>query len=290
MRRRILNSGYSGNTDQRRTAAGTISASKHYMERSLGLFRYTPFDADTLAYITAVETADGQSLEGAVITAINAFVVGCKADGIWAAMKATCILAGARTLAGSLVPLKGTAPTNANFVSADYNRKTGLVGGPTNKYLNSNAPINTSTTVNNAHLSLYISVAATTGIGYIGRDDGTSNTELTIYRNSSNLTTRIQNSSVFSTATLSSSTGFVGAARAISSSITFRANNATETGTYASASAASYEGTIIVFARDTNTSNSNGRLAFYSIGEALNLALLDTCVTTLINAYATAIA
>ena len=38
MRRRRLNSGYSGNTDQRSTMAGTISASKNLMERSLGLF------------------------------------------------------------------------------------------------------------------------------------------------------------------------------------------------------------------------------------------------------------
>jgi len=61
-------------------------------------------DPDAQAYITAVETADGQALETAVRTAINNFVVGCKADGIWNAIKASCILAGARTLAGALVP------------------------------------------------------------------------------------------------------------------------------------------------------------------------------------------
>lgn len=38
MRRTRLNSGYSFTTDQRRTRAGTIAASKHFMERSLGLF------------------------------------------------------------------------------------------------------------------------------------------------------------------------------------------------------------------------------------------------------------
>jgi hypothetical protein len=65
-------------------------------------------------------------------------VIGCKQDGIWTAIKASCILAGARTLTGALVPLAGTAPTNFNFVDADYNRKTGLVGNGSNKYLNSN--------------------------------------------------------------------------------------------------------------------------------------------------------
>jgi hypothetical protein len=38
MRRWRLNSGYCGNTDQRRTKAGTIPTLKHYIERDLGLF------------------------------------------------------------------------------------------------------------------------------------------------------------------------------------------------------------------------------------------------------------
>ena len=38
MRRWRLNSGYCGNTDQRRTRAGTIPTLKHYMERDLGAF------------------------------------------------------------------------------------------------------------------------------------------------------------------------------------------------------------------------------------------------------------
>jgi len=42
MRRRRLNSGYSGNTDQRRTKAGTIPALKHYIERDLGEFNSLP--------------------------------------------------------------------------------------------------------------------------------------------------------------------------------------------------------------------------------------------------------
>ena len=39
-------------------------------------------DADALAYIAAVEAADGQSLEEGVATAFTDFIVGCKADGI----------------------------------------------------------------------------------------------------------------------------------------------------------------------------------------------------------------
>ena len=86
------------------------------------------WDADAGAYIKSVEVADAQQLELAVAQAINQFVLGCKADGIWSAIKASCILMGARTLTGALTPLVGSAPTNFNFVSGDYARKTGLKG------------------------------------------------------------------------------------------------------------------------------------------------------------------
>ncbi|MCP4832791.1 MAG: hypothetical protein GY886_11325, partial [Gammaproteobacteria bacterium] len=68
------------------------------------------FDSDASTYIDAVEATDGQALETGVRVAINDFVLGCKQDGIWNAIKASCILAGARTLDGALVPLTGTAP------------------------------------------------------------------------------------------------------------------------------------------------------------------------------------
>jgi hypothetical protein len=41
------------------------------------------------AYIAAVETADGQALEPAIRTAYDQFIRGCKADGIWDAIKAS---------------------------------------------------------------------------------------------------------------------------------------------------------------------------------------------------------
>jgi len=85
------------------------------------------FDADASTYIEAVEVADGQALETGVRYAINDFVIGCKQDGIWDAIKASCIMAGARTLDGALVPLVGTAPTNYNFVAGDYNRELSLI-------------------------------------------------------------------------------------------------------------------------------------------------------------------
>jgi hypothetical protein len=127
------------------------------------------YDTDAQVYISAVEAADGQGLEDGVKNAINSFVLGCKADGIWSAIKASCILAGARTLSGALVPLVGAAPTNNNFVSGDYNRKTGLIGNGTSKYLNSNLLVDALSATSHA-LFAYGALTANTGdkilIGY----------------------------------------------------------------------------------------------------------------------------
>jgi hypothetical protein len=70
----------------------------------------TPTDADTLTYLAAVKAADGTGVEVGVANAVDDFVKGTKADGTWDAIKASCILAGARTLAGALVPLKPLGP------------------------------------------------------------------------------------------------------------------------------------------------------------------------------------
>ena len=99
----------------------------------------TVYDPDAQSYITAVEAADGQALEAGVKNAMNALVVGFKAQSIWTPAAQLLMPCGPRTLAGALVPLKGTAPTNNGFLSSNYNRKTGL-GDPSNtsKWLNSN--------------------------------------------------------------------------------------------------------------------------------------------------------
>ena len=115
-----------------------------------------PLDADAQAYVNAVEVADGQRIEDPVRFAINNFVIGCKADGIWSAIKASCILAGARTLAGALVPLVGTAPTRFGTGAGWlYNRKTGLKGNGTDNYINSDRS-NGVDPQDNIHLSAYL--------------------------------------------------------------------------------------------------------------------------------------
>ena len=240
------------------------------------------FDADAQAYITAVETADRQALEAGVRTAINDFVVGCKADGIWDAIKASCIMAGARTLTGALVPLKGTAPTNYNFVPGDYNRKTGLVGDGSSKNLNSERN-NNADPQNNNHIAAYTTAFNGNNYVFMGAADPFNQT------GANSLGRNVQNS-CFSrnrtgTGTIVSgtfSTGLVGNSRAAAASYTIRRSASNSTASVTSQTPTNRD--VFVFGRAAS-SYSPSRLAFYSIGEALDLAQLDSRVTTLINAY-----
>ena len=245
-------------------------------------------DPDAQAYIEAVETQDTQPLEVGVAHAINTFVLGCKADGIWDAIKASCILAGARTLAGALVPLKGTAPTNVNFVSGDYNRETGLLGNGSTKYLDSNR-LNTADPTDNQHLAVYdydfASNYAGTRIGALG-SLGAINQHNYIDRfNSYRFTSR----GTTHTLTTFLTDPFLGFSRNSSANFTFRANNASSLTTGASTATTSV-GNYFVFNRSGSSDYFyNGRLSFYSIGESLDLALLDTRVTTLMTDIGAAI-
>jgi hypothetical protein len=247
---------------------------------------WQPMDPDAAAYITAVETADGQALEEKVKIAIDNFVLGCKADGIWSAIKASCILAGARTLAGALVPLVGTAPTNNNFVEGDYNRETGLIGDGSTKYLNSNRNNNTDPQ-NNFHVAAHVTTAhsAANNSAYIGVEasgSGITNLGASI----STLFFRVRSSSAVN-AGLGTTTGFIGLSRSNPESFDYRFGSTTSNAVISSQTP--FNGDLLVFGRIVGQQYVNGRLAFYSIGEYLNLAKLDARVTDLINAIGVAI-
>jgi len=220
--------------------------------------------------------------------AINAFVVGCKQDRIWDPIKACCIMAGWSNLTGALYPIKGPAPTNNGFVSGDYNRKTGLVGDGSSKHLGSGR-LDNADPRDSHHMSVYVSSLTTNRAPdfYIGVGD-VPNSGSSLGR----FTTpdHYGRSRFEGLDSLTASTGFFGVNRGSSASYVPR-NGGSEVTTSGSSVAASAR-QIAVFARNYNPvvgNYSNGRLAFYSIGESLNLAALDTRVTTLIQAFAAVI-
>jgi len=253
-------------------------------------------DPNAAVYIAAVEAADEAAspgvgaLETATKVAIHSFVKGCKNDGTWPAIKASCILAGARTLNGALVPLAGTTPTNFNFVAGDYNRETGLIGDASTKYLNSGRADNTDPQ-DNAHAAIYVSAAGSkaSAESYLGASNNTNSYREFLRAPSNNATFGYARSSSGQSGGSLNAVGFMGVSRSAGASFLYRRESSTAT--LSLASAAPSANSIAVFAeRHTSTINySNARLAFYSIGESLDLALLDARVTDLINAFAAAI-
>lgn len=254
-------------------------------------------DPDAQTYLRAVETADGQPLEPAVARAVNEFVLGCKADGIWGAIKASCILAGARTLSGALVPLIGTAPTNPSnvFVQADYNRKTGLAGNGTTKFLNSNRASNADPQ-NNRHGAVWRTEAGSGNRSCFGA--GVTTPDVSVFAHYGDTSNEYfacngagnDNSTYFSAAS-SNRLGLLGTSRSSSGSFSTLAGSTS--GTTSNTSTTPLTTNVLIFARGTPASPNtlaNSRLAFYSLGESLDLAKLSNRLSVLISAFSAAIA
>jgi hypothetical protein len=245
------------------------------------------FDPAAMVYFNAVALADGQQLETAVKKAINDFIVGCKRDGIWGAIKASCILMGARSLSGALTPLVGTAPTNNNFVSGDYDRKTGLLGNGSNKTLNT-ARNNNADPQDSSHGAVWITGAPTAGFAILASGDGTGNAGGTTIQRNTNTSVALRNRTSSDTSvTISPFTGFVGHSRSTSSAFNRRFNGSTVSVT--AASTTPFNGNVFVFSRTDGAAVSNPRISFYSIGEAIDLALFDARLSTLNTAIGAAI-
>lgn len=232
------------------------------------------YDADAEAYIASVEAADGDRLEWGVRQAISEFVLGCKTDNIWSAIKASCVLCGARTLSGALTPLVGSAPTNNNFVSGDYSRTLGLLGNGSTKYLNSNRN-NTADAINSSHVAvLKTDFVSASNPYYIGCGDSAAGATATIVGQNGAYS---RSGTAIAGANAANGPGLYGASRSSSTAVTYRrpigegsATNSSSTQTQTNA--------LYVFAWNNNgtaTAYSASRLAFYSIGTDLNLTQLS---------------
>jgi hypothetical protein len=294
----LLDAGAAGSAGDNFTVDTTIDAGAATgegvsagLDQTVGLSIIGGIDPDATAYIAAVEAADDQNLEPEIKTAYYDFVAGCKDDGIWDAIKASCILAGARTLDGALVPLVGPAPTKVNLVSGDYDRKTGIKGNGSNKYIDSNRNHNLLPQ-NNNHMCAY-----TTELGTPGFQNGTmigtgsfqtSGTTMIEYRKLDASTyegTNFRNMNFSGYLNLSPARtviGFHGVARNVSSSYNYR--HEPEAGTRNTTSETPANGNVFVLRANSFVNNYSGsRVCFYSMGEFLDLALLKTRLDTLVS-------
>jgi hypothetical protein len=252
----------------------------------------TSYDADALNYLAAVEAADGQALENSVRVAINAFVVGCKTDGTWDAIVACCIMAGARTVAGAIVPLRGDAPTNNNFVTGDYSRKLGLLGDGSTKYLATGYNNNDITNFpqNDSHISCYISTSQTNSSGtFVGSiNDGGRGLSL-FYTSTTSIGTRSRTTA--STTFAFAPVGFQANTRNNSANFSRRFTTASgaSSSTLTVASGTPSDRLFGVFANGTGSDFTSACMSFYSIGKSLTLSSLDSRVTTLMMTLANVI-
>jgi hypothetical protein len=231
-------------------------------------------DPDAADYFARIVSA-GSTISVNNQAAVNAFIVGCKADGIWTAIKAACFLAGPDDLTGALVPLVGTAPTNNGpFDSDDYDRTTGLVGNGITKYLDANRAENADPQ-DDFHLCTFVTVASTSPNGrYIC--GGASNRVFRGVSSDSDPRFRCRSTTV-DTLTSAFNVGLVGFSRSSSENYTARAWGVQST--ISRTSSAPTSGSINVFA-ELGTSLGNARQSFYSIGESIDLAALDARLAT----------
>jgi hypothetical protein len=247
-------------------------------------------DADAEAYIRAVSMADGEILESFVQFAINNFVTGCKSDGIWNAIQASCILSGARTINGALVPLKGIAPTNVGpLLASDYNRKTGLQGNGSTKYLNSNRAGNADAQ-NNKHLACY-RTAYTGGHIAMGNQrttstEGVGGSAMSWGGGGSDFFVTLSNRQSAPGTVSSNAFGFWGVSRSSSASVIVKYPNNLQTIFINSDGNLSQNLSIF---RATGATGGAVRLPFYSMGASVDLVRLEARVNTLVADIAAAL-
>lgn len=243
-------------------------------------------DPGAANYIAAVEAADGQALEAGVKTAWNNFFVNGKANtSLWAALDTYVPLFGARTLAGSLIPAKGVAPTNVGFVAGDYSRPNGSKGDGLNKYLSTNKN-NNFYPQNNFHMSVTVTEAPTITSALMGARQGSvaggdNGSSQIIHVTSPTASFRLRSAPADGDP-VGIGPGFAGVSRTSSTTGNWR-HSGNRVGSLTQISDTPVSINIHVFQRSGSGGNvpTDARLAGYTLGTALDLAALETLLTNL---------
>lgn len=250
-----------------------------------------PLDADAAAYLSAVEQQDGQALEAGVRSAVNVFVTACKASGVWASMNTAVLLAGARTLAGSRVALKGSAPSTSGFVDADRTRTGGLKAvGTSAKTLSTNVALN-GLQQNNHHLAVWVAQAQSgTRATYIcGGNSGLGASEINAAGTSGGdlfLRHADNSGSYLSVPGQALATGLLAITRSSSSGFTCHHG---ATSTFLNAGSYPPQTRTIRLWQREGQFYGNSRVGFYSIGTNVDTSALSNALSTLFTSLASAI-
>lgn len=258
---------------------------------------------DTANYLTRVETEDGQALEPAIAEAWNVFFhamddpdhpTPTAATHKIALAEGTMIpMLGARTLAASLLPLYPDmpSPTNIGFVTGDYDRATGLKGDGISKYVDM-ALLDSDLPQNDYSYGIFQTEVAGNGQVFIGSGlspDGasrlgnaTASFRDFLHRNRSNSGQGEVGADPI---------GFTASSRDDSSGYTARTNGTSYSRSFGSQTPTG----LSVFAFATNNNGSphffcSARQIMPYACRSVDLAYMDSCLTTLQSSIAAALA
>jgi hypothetical protein len=232
--------------------------------------------AETLAWIAAVEAADGQQLEDSalepMVTLANWRIP----------LGGVCLpMCGARTLAGALVPMVGPAPTGVNLVPGDYSRVNGIAGDGTTKSVNTGYNHNASG--QNSFHGFVNASANPGGAGYYFGAGATEAgaTQVGRFTSSANWVTRCQVSTSIGVISFSvTELGLIGVIRETSLGYRLRVGAGSEN--LVVPSQAPLNNNLIVFARGTAAVAANhiaATLNFYSFGAGISTTIESEFVT-----------
>jgi len=137
----------------------------HFLRAAVGGLSGGPppgYDPDVQAWMDA-RAALSDAVPTAYADAVNQYVLDLKAiSGHWDTISQLVVFAGATTVDGALVPIKGLTPTHANLVAGDLDLKTGVKGNTSNKRITTGYD-NTSFTQNDCHTYALVTEAPTNG-------------------------------------------------------------------------------------------------------------------------------
>ena len=236
------------------------------------------FDSISTTWFNAVSAA-GSSISAQNQISINTFLVSMNNAGVWSSIQQANLLVGPTSIAGALVPLAGTV-TNNNFVAADYNYLTGLMGNAGNKYLITGY-------ANNSNASKHMYVCATsmptktTAMFFMGSGNTSGDGRIEMPTGvGSGISMGLSCTTTNYTNTLSATNGFGMNHNSSTTTIPYiNGNLTTITGTAPTQTTANYG----VFCGNT-AGASDARIAFYSLGASASIPIIDTCVKTLLTA------
>jgi hypothetical protein len=233
------------------------------------------YGAEAADYFSRIRLA-GSSITTDNKVAVGNFIEGCKADGIWSSIKASCLLAGPDTLAGALVPLVGPTPSNSSFSNTDYNRTAGLIGDGLTKQIRTGY-LGSPELQDNISASVWGSTITSANAAYISC--GRTTTGATAISRSGGSLIRCQDA-VASAGAAFVTSGLHGVSRSNSLDFVHRVGGITS-GPVPSISQTQNTDEWTIFNHSRSTfSYSNSRLSFYHVGNSMDLALLDARLAT----------